>query len=107
MRTIEADRDLAVQRQDYAHEQKLTIDLQYNNLDTISRVIRMPFGLLDTDEANLYQKSSRHNKRIDETKTAPTFVFWIIFTVLIVIIGFNGIARVAVLHKLALFLAWF
>ena len=89
-RNLENYRDLAVRRKDYLYERRMTEDLQYNNMDTMSRIIRMPFGLMDYSEAHMYMEGTRQNPRLDHTTMTGTSVFWLIFTVLIIIIGFNG-----------------
>lgn len=89
-RSIENSRDLAIANKDYEHEKRLTIDLLHNNMDTMSRIIRMPFGLMSNEESFWYDENQRRDEQFDHTTVTALSIFWILFTMLIVIIGFNG-----------------
>lgn len=90
-RAIENNRDLAVINGDFESEKQLTVDLQFNEVDSFARVIRTPFLGIDRDETFFYHEDWRRSEEFEHRSLLPISIYWLFFTILIVIIGFNGL----------------
>ena len=90
-RAKENNRSKSIQNGDYANEIVMTNDLPYVSVDTLSTLLKAPFGIATVPgEIFSYSTENRNDPNFDHGNITSISVFWVIFFVLVVLIGFNG-----------------
>jgi len=90
-RAHENNRILGVKNADYAFENVISNDLPFTSVDTLSKLLRAPFGIMTVpNEVYSYSAENRNDANFDHGNITPLMVFWVIFFVFVVLIGFNG-----------------
>lgn len=90
-RAHENNRILGIKNADYAFENVISNDLPFTSVDTLSKLLRAPFGIMTVpNEVYSYSAENRNDPNFDHGNITPLMVFWVIFFVFVVLIGFNG-----------------
>ena len=91
-RTLQNNRHYSIRANDYDAEHTQSTDIPFATGDAFSVLARAPFGLLNSpSEVYAYMLANRNDETYDHEDSIPVTVFWMIFFILIVLIGFNGL----------------
>ena len=90
-RAKENNRNRSIMNGDFNNEKVMSDDLPFTSVDTLSSLLKAPFGIMTVPgEVYSYSTENRNDPNFDHANITSISVFWVIFFVLVVLIGFNG-----------------